>query len=145
MKPQDLLPKRVVSYIQDIGVRALDHLASHIDTPTPAVAPEGEAAPNVSASATQTLVDHWKAMSPADKEQFVGRVSGSVMEVIVASATLPLGLKVGMKTVKVAKKVIRKRVKSVRKAAEKRESQSGKKKPATPKKKNGDAKKGKKS
>jgi len=125
MKPQDLFPKRVVSYIQDIGVRALDHLASHLDTPPPAVAPEGEATPNVSANATQTLVDQWKAMSEADKAQFVGKVSGSVMEVIVASATLPSGLK---KTVKEAKKVIRKRVKKVRKAAAKKKSQVAKKK-----------------
>jgi hypothetical protein len=121
MKPQDLLPKRVVNYIQDIGVRALDHLAAHIDSPSPAATPEGEPAP---ANATQTLVDQWKGMSPADKEQFVGRVSGSVMEVIVASATLPPGLK---KTVKEAKRVIRKRVKKVRKAVAKKKKESPKK------------------
>lgn len=121
MKPQDLLPKRVVNYIQDIGVRALDHLAAHIDSPPPAATPEGEPAP---ANATQTLVDQWKGMSPADKEQFVGRVSGSVMEVIVASATLPPALK---KTVKEAKRVIRKRVKKVRKAVAKKKKESPKK------------------
>jgi hypothetical protein len=121
MKPQDLLPKRVVNYIQDIGVRALDHLAAHIDSPSPAATPEGEPAP---ANATQTLVDQWKGMSPADKEQFVGRVSGSVMEVIVASATLPPALK---KTVKEAKRVIRKRVKKVRKAVAKKKKESPKK------------------
>lgn len=131
MKPQDLLPKRVVNYIQDIGVRALDHLAAHLDSSSPAAAPEGEPAPAAPASATQTLVDQWKGMSPADKEQFVGRVSSSVMEVIVASATLPPGLK---KTVKEAKKVIRKRVKKVRKAAAKRKKESPKK---TPKKDSG--------
>ncbi len=130
MKPKDLLPKRVVNYIQDIGVRALDHLAAHIDSAPPAAAPEGE--PAAPASATQTLVDHWKGMSPADKEQFVGRVSGSVMEVIVASATLPPALK---KTVKEAKKVIRKRVKKVRKAVAKRKKESPKKK--SPKKNSG--------
>lgn len=54
-------------------------------------------------------------MSPEDKELFVEHVSALVMEMIVA--TLPLGLKVGKKTVKVAKKVIRKQVKKVRKAA----------------------------
>jgi uncharacterized protein (DUF2236 family) len=133
MKPQDLLPKRVVNYIQDIGVRALDHLAAHIDSPPPPAAPEGEPAPAGPASATQTLVDHWKAMSPADKGQFVGRVSSSVMEVIVASATLPPGLK---KTVKEAKKVIRKRVKKVRKASAKKKKDSPKKDSgAKPKKK----------
>ena len=129
MKPQDLLPKRVVNYIQDIGVRALDHLAAHIDSPPPVATPEGEPAP---VSATQTLVDQWKGMSPADKEQFVGRVSGSVMEVIVASATLPPGLK---KTVKEAKKVIRKRVKKVRKAVAKKKKEAPKKK--SPKKSSG--------
>jgi hypothetical protein len=116
MKQKDLLPKRGSEYIQEMGVRALDHLAAHFDSPPPAVAPEGEPAPAGPASATQTLVDQWKGMSPADKEQFVGRVSGSVVEVIVASATLPAGLK---KTVKKAKKVLRKRAKKVRKAAAK--------------------------
>jgi hypothetical protein len=29
MEPHDLLPKRVVNYIHDIGVRSLDHLADH--------------------------------------------------------------------------------------------------------------------
>ncbi len=132
MKPQDLLPKRVVNYIQDIGVRALDHLAAHIDSPPPAVPPEGEPPPAAPANATQTLVDHWKGMSPADKQQFVGRVSGSVMEVIVASATLPPGLK---KTVKEAEKVIRKRVKKVRKAVAKKKKESPRKK--SPKKDSG--------
>jgi hypothetical protein len=132
MKPQDLLPKRVVNYIQDIGVRTLDHLAARIDSPPPPVAPEGEPPPASPANATQTLVDHWKAMSPAEKEQFVGRVSSSVMEVIVASATLPPALK---KTVKEAKKVIRKRVKEVRKAAAKKKKESPKKK--SPKKNSG--------
>lgn len=113
MKQKDLLPKRVSDYIQAMGVRALDHLAAHIDSPPPAAAPEGEPAAAGPASATQTLVDHWKGMSPADKEQFVGRVSGSVVEVIVASATLPAGLK---KTVRKAEKVLRKRAKKVRKA-----------------------------
>ncbi|MEA2163356.1 MAG: hypothetical protein QOK37_1483 [Thermoanaerobaculia bacterium] len=114
MKRKDLLPKRLSDYIQEMGVRALDHLAVHIDSPSPAAAPEGEPAPAGPASATQTLVDHWKEMSAADKEQFVARVSSSVVEVIIASATLPAGLK---KTVKKAEKVLRKRAKKVRKAA----------------------------
>jgi hypothetical protein len=108
MEPHDLLPKRVANYIQDIGVRSLDHLAEHFEAPDPAAAP---------ANAVRTLVEHWKAMAADDKEQFVERVAASVMEVIVASATLPLGLKAGKKTVKVATKVIRKQVKKVRKAA----------------------------
>jgi hypothetical protein len=118
MEPQDLLPKRVANYIHDIGVRSLDHLAEHFEAPAPPAAPEGEnATAPLPANAIQTLVQHWKEMAPEDKEHFVERVSASVMEMIVASATLPLGLKVGKKTVKVAKKAIRKQVKKVRKAA----------------------------
>ena len=118
MEPHDLLPKRVANYIHDIGVRSLDHLAEHFEAPPPPATPEGENAnAPLPANAIQTLVQHWKDMSPEDKELFVEHVSASVMEVIVASATLPLGLKAGKKTVKVAKKVIRKQVKKVRKAA----------------------------
>ena len=55
MDGKQLLPKRVVAYIHDMGVRALDHLSENI--PTPAAPPEGEApAPN----AVQSLVMHWK-------------------------------------------------------------------------------------
>jgi len=118
MEPHDLLPKRVANYIHDIGVRSLDHLAEHFEAPAPPATPEGEnATAPLPANAIQTLVQHWKEMAPEDKEHFVERVSASVMEMIVASATLPLGLKVGRKTVKVAKKAIRKQVKKVRKAA----------------------------
>jgi hypothetical protein len=118
MEPHDLLPKRVANYIHDIGVRSLDHLAEHFEAPAPPATPEGENAnAPLPANAIQTLVQHWKEMAPEDKEHFVERVSASVMEMIVASATLPLGLKVGKKTVKVAKKAIRKQVKKVRKAA----------------------------
>ena len=131
MEPQDLLPKRVADYIHDIGVRSLDHLADRFEAPLSPATPEGENAPAAPVNAIQTLVQHWKSMSADDKELFVERVAASVMEVIVASATLPLGLKVGKKTVKVAKKVIRKQVKKVRKAAR-------------PKKKKGDGKKKKK-
>ena len=108
MEPQDLLPKRVADYIHDIGVRSLDHLADRFEAPAPPV------------NAIQTLVQHWKGMTPDDKESFVDGVAASVMEVIVASATLPLALKAGKKTMKAAKKVIRKRVKKVRKAAKKK-------------------------
>jgi len=118
MEPHDLLPKRVANYIHDIGVRSLDHLAEHFEAPAPPATPEGEnATAPLPANAIQTLVQHWKEMALEDKEHFVERVSASVMEMIVASATLPLGLKVGKKTVKVAKKAIRKQVKKVRKAA----------------------------
>ena len=132
MEPQDLLPKRVADYIHDIGVRSLDHLADHLEAPAPPATPEGENATAAPADAIQTLVQHWKSMAADDKELFVDRVATSVMKVIVASATLPLGLKKGKKTVKEAKKVIRKQVKKVRKAAK------------PPKKKKGEAKKKKK-
>ena len=120
---KDLLPKRVVDYIHDVGVRSLDHLAEHYETPAPAT-PEGENA-SAPVNAVQTLVQDWKSMSPDDKELFVERVAASVMEIVVASATLPLGLKAGKKTARVAKKAIRKQVKKVRKAEKK--SDDGKK------------------
>lgn len=112
MQPRELLPKRVVNYIHDMGVRALDHLAANFDVPTQA--PEGEGAvPN----AVQTLVGHWKSMAPADKELFVERVAVSVVEVVAASAALPFGLKLGKKAAKAATKVIKKQSKRLRKAA----------------------------
>lgn len=115
----DLLPRRVVDYIHDVGVRSLDHLADHYQEPLPAT-PEGENA-SAPVNAIQTLVQDWKSMSPDDKELFVERVAASVMEIVVASATLPLGLKAGRKTAKVAKKAIRKQVKKVRKAEKKKD------------------------
>jgi hypothetical protein len=131
MEPNDL-PKRAARYIQDIGVRALDHLADHIDVAAPAAPPEGESASTAPANAIQGLVQQWKTMATGDKEQFVERVGASVMEMIVASATVQRGLKVGKKTVREATKAIRKRVKKVRKAV----SKSTK----APKKKDGDRK-----
>jgi len=129
MEPHDLLPKRVANYIHDIGVRSLDHLAEHFEASAPPATPEGEnAAAPLPANAIQMLVQHWKGMAPEEKKQFVERVSASVMEMIVASATLPLTLKAGKKTVKVAKKVIRKQVKKVRKAAKPPKKDEGKKK-----------------
>jgi hypothetical protein len=116
MEPNDL-PKRAARYIQDIGVRALDHLADHIEVAAPAAPPEGEKASIAPANAIQGLVQHWKTMATSDKEQFVERVGASVMEMVVASATVQRGLKAGKKTVKEAKKAIRKRVKKVRKSA----------------------------
>lgn len=116
MEPNDL-PKQAARYIQDIGVRALDHLADHMEVSTPAAAPEGETASTATPSAIQGLIQHWKTMADGDKEQFVERVGASVIEMVVASATVQRGLKVGKKTVKEARKAIRKRVKKVRKAA----------------------------
>ena len=129
MEPHDLLPKRVVNYIHDIGVRSLQDWANrdganrdrpNQDGPNQDGPNRGETGP----FAVQTLVQHWKSMSAEDKERFVESVAGSVMEVIVASATLPLALKAGKKTVKVAKKAIRKQ----RKAANPPKKDEGKKK-----------------
>lgn len=113
MDSERLLPKRVVAYIHDMGVRALDHLAENFQAPAAAAEGAAQAAPN----AIQTLVDHWKSMSKDDKEQFVDGVAKSVVEVVAASAALPLGLKLGKKAVKATRKVIRKRTKKIRKAA----------------------------
>ena len=107
---KDLLPKRVVDYIHDTGVRALDHLADNVKKSQPGA--EG-AAPN----AIETLVGHWRSMSKADKEKFVDSVAASVIEVIAASAVLPVGIKLGKKVAKATKKIIKKRTKKLRKAA----------------------------
>lgn len=101
----DALPKKLASYIHDTGLRALDHLAESI--PADGTAPE----------ALQTLVGHWRAMAPEQKEDFVHRVALSVGEVIAASALLPLGVKVGKKAVRSAKKVLRKSAKTIKKNA----------------------------
>lgn len=115
MEPKDLLPKRVVRYIHEIGVRSLDHLAENYDA--------------VQDTPVKSLVSQWKSMNTADKEQFVERVGASVVEVVAASAVLPLGLKLGKKAAKAAKKAIKKQTKRIRKAAK------GKKKPAPRRKK----------
>lgn len=100
-----LLPKRVMGYVQEMGVASLDHLANNF----------GEDAP----AAVQTLVNHWKTMLPEDKDDFVQRVAAAVVEVIAASAVLPVGLKLGRKAVKATGKVIRKKTKKIKKAAKK--------------------------
>ena len=53
------------------------------------------------------------------KQQFVDRVTASVVEVVAASAALPTGLKLGKKTAKATGKVIRKRAKTIKKDAKK--------------------------
>jgi hypothetical protein len=105
MDPEKVLPKRVVNYIHDIGVRALDNLA--------------ETTPDGGPDAVHTLVDHWKSMSTADKQQFVDRVATSVVEVVAASALLPAGLKLGKKAAKSARKAIKRRRKVLKKSAKK--------------------------
>jgi hypothetical protein len=103
----DALPKKLASYIHDTGLRALDHLAEI----TPPAA-EG-ADPDV----LQILVGRWRALTPEQKDDFVTRVSGSVGEVIAASALLPMGVKLGKKAVKSAKKVLKRSAKRIKKNA----------------------------
>jgi len=96
---EKLLPKRVVRYIHETGVRSLDRLADSIG--------DGGAQPD----AVQTLVQHWRAMTAEDKERFVDRVSAAVVEVVAASAVLPV-----KNAVKAARKVIKKQRKKLKKA-----------------------------
>jgi hypothetical protein len=110
---QNVLPKRVVDYIHDMGIRALDHLADNVKKSGSPTAEGG--APN----AVETLVNDWKSMSKTDKEQFVDSVASSVIEVVAASTILPAGIKLGKKAAKATKKMIRKRTKKLRKAAKK--------------------------
>ena len=100
MDQETILPKRLVSYIHDVGVRALDHLADTAD---------GHAA-------VQPLVGHWRSLTDADKQQFVDKVAASVVEAIAASALLPVGIKMGKKAAKSARKVLKKRTKALRKS-----------------------------
>jgi hypothetical protein len=120
LTPKKLLPKRVVDYIHEMGVRALDHLADNVQPSPPAAPPtEGEAQPAEGATpnAIATLVSHWQAMTDDEKEEFVDRVAASVIEVVAASAALPLGLKLGKRAVKATKRVLKRETKKVRKLA----------------------------
>ena len=121
MNAETILPKRLVAYIHDVGVKALDHLADNVR--------------GAQSAAVQTLVDHWKAMSKIDKEHFVDRVATSVVEVVAASALLPVGLKLGKKAVKKAGKAIKRRAKALRKSAKRMARSSGVGKAAKKKKK----------
>ena len=105
-----VLPKRLVNYIHDVGVRALDHLAESAD---------GHAA-------VQPLVSHWRSLTDTDKQEFVDKVATAVVEAVAASALLPLGLKAGKKAAKSARKVLKKRTKALRKSV-KALSKDGKK------------------
>jgi hypothetical protein len=113
LNAQNVLPKRVVDYIHDMGIRALDHLADNVKKSGSPAAEGG--APN----AVETLVNDWKSMSKTDKEQFVDSVASSVIEVVAASAILPVGIKLGKKAAKATKKMIKKRTRKLRKAAKK--------------------------
>jgi len=103
--PRAVLPKRLVNYIHDIGVRSLDNLSATVTADSPA--------------AVRKLTDDWKSMSTSDKQQFVDRVAASVVEVVAASALLPIGLKLGKKAAKSARKVIKRRRKALKKSTKK--------------------------
>jgi len=105
VETKELLPKRVVGYIHEMGVRSLDHLA--------------ENAGEDSSAAMQALIGNWKSMTAGEKEAFIARVADAVVEVVAASAALPVGLKLGKKAAKATGKVIRKQTKQIRKAAKK--------------------------
>ena len=100
MEQETVLPKRLVSYIHDVGVRALDHLADTAD----------------GHQSVQPLVGHWRSMTEADKQQFVDKVAASVVEAIAASTLLPVGKKLGRKAAKSARKVLKKRTEALRKS-----------------------------
>lgn len=100
MEQETVLPKRLVAYIHDVGVRALDHLADTAD----------------GNGAVQPLVGQWRTMSDSDKQEFVAKVAASVVEAIAASALLPVGTKAGKKAAKSARKVLKKRTKALRKS-----------------------------
>ena len=101
------LPKKLASYIHQIGVRSLDHLAESVPQPS-GVAP---------ASAVESLVASWRSMNPQEKDEFVDRVAASIGEVIAASARLPAGVKTGRKAMKTARKVLKKSARTLRKSA----------------------------
>lgn len=117
----DSLPKKLASYIHDTGLRALDHLAASTTDDAP--------------EALQTLLGHWRAMTPEQKDAFVSRVSASVGEVIAASALLPVGIKAGKKAVKSAKKVLKRSAKTLKKNAKTEKKNEKKTKPPKPAKK----------
>lgn len=127
MKSQNLLPKRVVDYIHEIAVRTLDHLAANAPT-SPAEASDG-----TEPDAVQILVDRWKSMADDDKEEFVNRIAASVIEVVAASATLPLGLKLTKEAAKATKKALKRQKKKLRHAARRASAAGNLKKKSTAK------------
>ena len=103
MEARSVLPKRLVSYIHDTGVRALDNLADSMAGDQPA--------------ALRTLVLQWKSMTQEEKEQFVDRVAVAVVNVIAASALVPIGKKLAKKAAKSARKTIKRQKKALKKAS----------------------------
>ena len=116
MEAETVLPKRLVAYIHDVGVRALDHLADSVEHN--GAGGEG---------AAHKLVGHWRAMPEAEKQDFVDKVAAAVVEVVAASTMLPVGLKLGKKVAKSARKVIKKRSKALRKSVKALTAKTGEK------------------
>lgn len=116
MDVETVLPKRLVAYIHDVGVRALDHLADTVEHNGSG----GE-------GAVHKLVGNWRSMPEAEKQEFVDKVAAAVVEVVAASAMLPVGLKLGKKVAKSARKVIKKRTKALRKSVKALAAKSEKK------------------
>src|SRR5260221_8866372 len=86
-----LLPKRVVDYIHEMGVRALDHLADNVPPPAPAAAPtegEGQSAEGSAPDAVATLVSHWRAMARCATAEVVDRSAAPVIPSHAATAAL---------------------------------------------------------
>ncbi len=106
MDTEKLLPKRTLAYIHDMGVRGIDKLAETFEVPA------GE-----EPGAIGRLVEHWRTMTAEEKEDFVQRAASATLDVIAASAVLPLGLKLGKRAAKATGKVIRKKSRKLRKAA----------------------------
>jgi hypothetical protein len=94
---ESVLPRRVVKYIHETGIRALDHLAERLDRNRDETALEP----------LDALVGQWRAMDEAGKEQLIDRVATSVIAVVAASAALPFGLKLEKKVVRSVRKVIK--------------------------------------
>lgn len=120
-----LLPRRVADYIHEMGVRALDHLATRLEASKKTAgrkrSADGAAAAGLP-EALQALVGRWVAMAPDEKQRLVAHVTDSVIEVIVESSALPLGLKLGKRAAKATKKVIVRQTKKLRKIAKKGET-----------------------
>jgi hypothetical protein len=100
-------PKRLAAYVHETGVRALDHLAENT------VSAEG----NAQSEMLQTLVGHWRSMTPEQRDGFVDQIAVAVGEVIAASTQLPDGIKVGKRVVKSARKVLKRSAKKLKKTS----------------------------
>lgn len=115
-----IFPRKIRSYLNDVGVRALDSLTGNIGAAEPeSTEPtdrEGEtpgepAPPN----AMQNLAGQWRLMTREEKEDFVDRLIVAVGEVSLLASAVPTGLKIGKKAAKAARKVVKKQTKKLQK------------------------------